>query len=82
MEAIKELELRDAIALAVNSFDAGIETKQDTIQQIYNYVEGEYIKKKAIEALPAEVLSKLNESHGISLDVRAGSLKDIKVEKS
>lgn len=75
-----DFSFRDIVTVAVNSLEAGIESKKDTINRICSYVEEKYIEKQAIETLPVEVLYKLNELHGVTLDVMAGSIKDIKIE--
>jgi len=82
MKNNSEFGLRDIVAVAVNSLDAGIESRKDTIDRICNFVEETYIRKQAIEALPVEAMYNLNESYGISFDVMAGSIKDIKIENS
>lgn len=74
--------LKDTVTLFMNCFDAGLESKEDAITQICNYVEEAYVQKGALEALPVEAVCDLNESYGITVDVTAGSLKDIKLEEN
>lgn len=72
--------LRDIIACAVNSIEAGVENKEDSINSIQLYVEEHYIDKKAIEKLPTEAFYKLNTDYGVEVDVKAGRLSNINLK--
>lgn len=71
--------LRDIIACAVNSFEAGLDNKQETIRNIESFIEDNYINKKSLEKLPAEAYYKLNKEYGLELTVNNGSFKEINV---
>lgn len=77
----REKELRDRVSLAVNSLEAGVETKKDTVDSLCDWINSKFIHKDSIENLSIKVIEELNNSCGITLDVRAGEVKDIEVQR-
>lgn len=49
------LSLKDVVTCAVNALEAGVDSKQEAVASILNFIKEHYIQSSELEELPVEV---------------------------
>ena len=70
------------VRVALNGVEAGVTPKAEALEGIQQYVQGHYIPRSALKALPLEVAELLHELCGVTFDIRGGLLVGLGCEEA